>query len=165
MKLYYFFALPHILALLCLASSERIEPPTDCAFGTSRDMATTTFGDNTLMEVAKATRCRKVYPTGDKNFAVMQSFPSAISAEEADPFLMCDRFGPKLSKGLASHEDEFPIGWHPHRGQDVVTYLKQGVGRHGDSLGNRETFETPGMQWISVGSGVEHAEVIIVPLQ
>lgn len=27
-----------------------------------------------------------------------------------------------------------------------------------DSLGNRETYQTPGMQWISVGSGIEHAE-------
>ena len=33
-----------------------------------------------------------------------------------------------------------------------------GVGRHADSLGNRGTYSTPGMQWMSVGSGVEHAE-------
>jgi redox-sensitive bicupin YhaK (pirin superfamily) len=32
------------------------------------------------------------------------------------------------------------------------------VGRHADSLGNRGTYSTPGMQWMSVGSGVEHAE-------
>jgi len=41
---------------------------------------------------------------------------------------------------------------------DILSYLRSGKGRHGDSLGNRETFETPGMQWMSVGSGVEHAE-------
>merc|ERR1712124_232868 len=35
---------------------------------------------------------------------------------------------------------------------------KKGTGRHGDSLGNRGTFSAPGMQWMSVGSGVEHAE-------
>jgi len=40
----------------------------------------------------------------------------------------------------------------------VVTYLKMGIGRHADSLGNRETFATPGMQWMNCGSGVEHAE-------
>jgi hypothetical protein len=33
-----------------------------------------------------------------------------------------------------------------------------GTGRHADSMGNRETFESPGLQWISVGSGIEHAE-------
>ena len=32
------------------------------------------------------------------------------------------------------------------------------MGRHADSLGNRETFSAPGMQWCSVGSGIEHAE-------
>jgi len=32
------------------------------------------------------------------------------------------------------------------------------VGRHADSLGNRELFSGPGMQWCSVGSGIEHAE-------
>jgi redox-sensitive bicupin YhaK (pirin superfamily) len=41
---------------------------------------------------------------------------------------------------------------------DICTYLKQGIGRHADSMGNRGTFKTPGMQWISVGNGIEHAE-------
>jgi hypothetical protein len=138
--------------------------------------------------------------------------------------------------------DEFPVGWHPHRGQDVVSYLVccadptrscvdshrsvnhtpfglpcfylappppythlpscprrvmtctrcpcnsvahllivpcdpltgcccrcccccwrhalqvEGVGRHADSLGNRGEYSAPGMQWMSTGSGVEHAE-------
>ena len=48
--------------------------------------------------------------------------------------------------------------WHPHRGQDLLTYLVEGVGRHADSMGNRGTFEAPGIQWLSAGSGIEHAE-------
>lgn len=41
----------------------------------------------------------------------------------------------------------------------VPTALRvAGTGRHADSLGNRELFPAPGMQWMSVGSGVEHAE-------
>merc|ERR1719353_676927 len=32
------------------------------------------------------------------------------------------------------------------------------MGRHADSMGNRETFRSPGFQWLSVGSGIEHAE-------
>jgi len=54
--------------------------------------------------------------------------------------------------------DEYPVGWHPHAGMDIMTYLVEGVGRHADSLGNRGTFAAPGMQWMSAGSGVEHAE-------
>lgn len=71
---------------------------------------------------------------------------------------MCDYFDMKETNGRAKDPDEFPIDWHPHRGFDIASYLKTGIGRHGDSLGNRETFDTPGMQWMSVGSGVEHAE-------
>jgi redox-sensitive bicupin YhaK (pirin superfamily) len=70
---------------------------------------------------------------------------------------MCDFFGPMESDGIST-EDEFPIGWHPHRGFDICTYLSEGIGRHADSMGNRETFSAPGMQWCSVGSGIEHAE-------
>jgi redox-sensitive bicupin YhaK (pirin superfamily) len=87
------------------------------------------------------------------------AFPAAISDEQAeDPFLMCDYFDVVESTGKASHEDEFPVNWHPHRGFDIASYLRSGTGRHADSLGNRETYETPGMQWMSTGSGVEHAE-------
>lgn len=96
-------------------------------------------------------------PFGDHR-TVKQAFPAAIESKESDPFLMCDYFGMEESQGEVPHEDEFPVDWHPHRGFDIASYLKSGTGRHGDSLGNRETYETPGMQWMSVGSGVEHAE-------
>jgi redox-sensitive bicupin YhaK (pirin superfamily) len=96
-------------------------------------------------------------PFGDHR-TVKQAFPAGISSELSDPFLMCDYFDMKETNGRAKHPDEFPIDWHPHRGFDIASYLKTGIGRHGDSLGNRETFDTPGMQWMSVGSGVEHAE-------
>jgi redox-sensitive bicupin YhaK (pirin superfamily) len=97
---------------------------------------------------------------------------------------MLDHFGPEVSKGRVrlrrnckfreaqcllsrtaaslrcqiEDPDEFPVGWHPHKGQDVLTYLIEGVGRHADSLGNRGEFTAPGLQWMATGSGVEHAE-------
>ena len=108
------------------------------------------------MHVQRVLRAGKTHPFGDER-TVNQAFPSAIPAEQADPFLMCDHFE-LVSAGLAKHEDDFPVAWHPHRGFDILSYLKSGTGRHGDSMGNRETFETPGMQWCSCGSGIEHAE-------
>ncbi|RYY70887.1 hypothetical protein EON63_22155 [archaeon] len=45
---------------------------------------------------------------------------------------------------LYSHAISLPI----YRGMDILTYLQEGVGRHADSLGNREEYATPGMQWI-----------------
>jgi redox-sensitive bicupin YhaK (pirin superfamily) len=110
-----------------------------------------------LMRVLDIQMARTTHPTGDPKFAVKQSFPAAFDEVQSDPFLMCDYFSSK-SAGVETDPDSFPVRWHPHRGMDICTYMKAGVGRHGDSLGNRETFATPGMQWISVGSGIEHAE-------
>lgn len=110
-----------------------------------------------LMAIQQVTKHGITHPFGDHR-TVKQAFPSAIPEVQSDPFLMCDYFDMPESKGKAKNEDDFPVGWHPHRGMDIASYLKKGTGRHGDSLGNRETFPTPGMQWMSVGSGVEHAE-------
>ena len=109
------------------------------------------------MALSKVVRAGIAHPFGDER-TVQQAFPSGIPAEEADPFLMCDYFQFKSDREPNNDPDHFPVGWHPHRGMDILSYFRTGLGRHGDSLGNRETFETPGMQWMSVGSGVEHAE-------
>ena len=53
-------------------------------------MATVKSGKMTLLGLRRAT---VTYPTGDKNFSVMQAFPAGFTAEEADPFLMMDHFG------------------------------------------------------------------------
>lgn len=123
-----------------------------------KEMITVPTVASTLMKVMETRMSRVAYPTGDKSFAVMQAFPAAFRPEESDPFLMCDKFGPTLSEGAIQDPDEFPINWHPHRGMDLVTYLLEGVGRHADSMGNRKSFASPGMQWCSAGSGIEHAE-------
>ncbi|KAJ3370438.1 hypothetical protein HDU91_006186, partial [Kappamyces sp. JEL0680] len=111
-----------------------------------------------MMNIVKKAKAKKTFPTGNPNFSVMQAFPAGIPEKETDPFLMCDYFGTTPSAGQVTDPDTFPVNWHPHRGMDICTYLRSGVGRHADSMGNRGTFATPGMQWISVGSGIEHAE-------
>ena len=111
-----------------------------------------------LLKVVAVRKTKKALPTGDPKFSVNQAFPAAFDEFESDPFLMCDHWGPVRSKGKAKDPDEFPVNWHPHRGIDLLTYKVQGKGRHADSLGNREEFDSPGMQWISSGSGIEHAE-------
>lgn len=113
-----------------------------------------TMASMTINTIAKQVITR---PFGDSR-TVNQAFPAAIPSEHSDPFLMCDYFESVQSTNKAEHADDFPVNWHPHRGMDIASYLRTGTGRHGDSLGNRETFDSPGMQWMSVGSGVEHAE-------
>lgn len=97
------------------------------------------------------------HPFGDER-SVNQAFPGGVPSDQSDPFLMCDYYDAITDSPEAKNEDDFPIGWHPHRGFDIASYIRTGKGRHGDSLGNRETFDSPGMQWMSVGSGVMHAE-------
>jgi quercetin 2,3-dioxygenase len=110
-----------------------------------------------LMNVKRIVQQGITHPFGDHR-TVQQAFPAAIPVDESDPFLMCDYFHAVEKNGPAQHEDEFPVDWHPHAGFDIASYLLSGTGRHADSLGNRITYETPGMQWMSTGSGVEHAE-------
>merc|ERR1719150_1379607 len=112
------------------------------------------------MPVLYVKDARTAHPTGDPSFAVKQCFPSAVPEAEADPFMMCDEFGPTPSKGAYGNDTDegFDVAWHPHHGMDILSYIIEGRGRHADSMGNRETFESPGFQWISVGSGIEHAE-------
>jgi redox-sensitive bicupin YhaK (pirin superfamily) len=109
------------------------------------------------MQTEKVLRSQVTHPTGDPSFSVLQAFPAAFSAEVADPFLMCDHFGPKPSAGLLG-ADDFEVPWHPHRGQFLLTYMTQGVMRHADSLGHRESVPAPAVQWLAAGSGIMHAE-------
>lgn len=109
-----------------------------------------------LMRILRLAQAGITHPFGDAR-AVTQAFPSAIPSTLSDPFLMCDDFD-MPSPGIITNPDEYFVDWHPHRGQLVLSYFKTGIGRHADSMGNRETFSTPGLQWIIAGSGIEHAE-------
>jgi len=109
------------------------------------------------MGVKRIARAGIAHPFGDER-SVQQAFPSAVNEKEADPFLMCDYFEAVERDGPSDDPDHFPVDWHPHKGFSIASYLKSGTGRHGDSLGNRQSYPTPGMQWMNTGSGVEHAE-------
>ena len=71
-----------------------------------------------------------------------------------DPFLLFDAFG---SEDSADYLPGFP--WHPHRGIETVTYMREGRVRHGDSLGNSGTIGPGDLQWMSAGSGIIHEEM------
>ena len=132
------------------------------AMSSSPSSAAAMEGKDAMMEGAAHMDILRIVPAGithpfGDHRTVDQAFPAAIPSSESDPFLMCDSYD-FPSGGVESDPDSFPVGWHPHRGFAILSYLKSGIGRHGDSMGNRETFRTPGMQWINVGSGIEHAE-------
>ncbi len=74
--------------------------------------------------------------------------------ELTDPFLLLDNFG---SANPEDYLAGFP--WHPHRGIETITYMIEGVVKHGDSLGNSGIIGSGQVQWMTAGSGIVHQEM------
>ncbi|MEO1451145.1 MAG: pirin family protein [Bacteroidota bacterium] len=73
---------------------------------------------------------------------------------EVGPFIMLDHFGPE-SKPMGETADVPP---HPHAGFQTVTYLYDGVGYHLDSQGGDQHIHPGGVNWMTAGKGIVHAE-------
>jgi quercetin 2,3-dioxygenase len=74
--------------------------------------------------------------------------------DHLDPFLLLDHFH---SANPADYEAGFP--YHPHRGIETITVVRQGEVRHGDSLGHRGAIGAGDIQWMTSGSGILHEEM------
>lgn len=78
------------------------------------------------------------------------------SIEHLDPFLFLNHHGPQEyppgNRGL-------PFGPHPHRGFETLTFILQGDIMHKDSSGGESVIEAGGIQWMTAGRGLIHAEV------
>lgn len=76
--------------------------------------------------------------------------------EMIDPFLFLNHHGPQK---YSSNNNGLPFGPHPHRGMETVTFILDGDISHRDSGGNNSVIESGGVQWMTAGSGLIHAEV------
>lgn len=72
-----------------------------------------------------------------------------------DPFLLLHHYGPYP---INKDSNPFDLGAHPHRGFEPITFLINGEQKHRDSLGNVQTIKSGGVQWITSGEGILHAE-------
>lgn len=116
---------------------------------------------------------------------VLQTVPLGLHWPTIDPFLFTahhlDRYpagnadlGPVASlEGRTIGQDFEGIdGWrmyhgsvvpgfpsHPHRGFETITYVRQGLIDHADSLGAAARFGRGDVQWITAGSGIVHSEM------
>ena len=104
----------------------------------------------------------------------------------ADPFLFCvhhvdhypaanEHMGPAASleardigmdfsgaEGWSMYHGSIVPGFpqHPHRGFETVTFMRQGMIDHSDSLGATARFGRGDAQWLTAGRGIVHSEMM-----
>jgi quercetin 2,3-dioxygenase len=116
---------------------------------------------------------------------VLQTVPLGFQWPTIDPFLFCvhhlDHYpagnadlGPAASLDGRSIGNDFEPrdGWrmyhgstvpgfpvHPHRGFETITFVRQGLIDHADSLGAAARYGQGDVQWMTAGGGIQHAEM------
>lgn len=83
------------------------------------------------------------------------SLPSN-TIDQIDPFLFLNHHGLQV---YPPHNNGLPFGPHPHRGMETVTFIVEGDIMHEDSGGHESIIEAGGVQWMTAGRGLIHAEV------
>jgi redox-sensitive bicupin YhaK (pirin superfamily) len=75
--------------------------------------------------------------------------------QNIDPFLFLNHHGPQV---YSPNNNGLPFGPHPHRGMETVTFILDGDISHKDSGGYESVITSGGIQWMTAGSGLIHAE-------
>ncbi|GGK59598.1 pirin family protein [Rufibacter glacialis] len=78
------------------------------------------------------------------------------SLQQIDPFLFLNHHGHQV---YPPHNRGLPFGPHPHRGMETVTFILEGDILHKDSGGHESVITAGGVQWMTAGRGLIHAEV------
>ncbi len=75
---------------------------------------------------------------------------------QVDPFLFLNHHGPQTYR---PGNNGLPFGPHPHRGFETVSFILEGEMAHLDSGGHESVIRAGGVQWMTAGSGLIHAEI------
>ncbi|AVI61955.1 pirin family protein [Halomonas sp. GFAJ-1] len=76
--------------------------------------------------------------------------------DQLDPFLFLNHHGPQT---YPANNRGLPFGPHPHRGFETVTFILEGSLAHADSAQHQSVIHAGGVQWMTAGSGIVHAEI------
>lgn len=93
---------------------------------------------------------KDAYPKGDEN---QEPTVSLTGRQLGEDFAIKDGF--RMYHG--SKVPGFPM--HPHRGFETVTIVKTGFVDHFDSVGASGRYGNGDVQWLTTGSGCQHAEM------
>lgn len=117
--------------------------------------------------------------------SILQTMSLGFQWPTIDPFLFCVHHLDHYPQGNAQFGPTAPLdgrdigsdfagidGWrmyhgdvvpgfpqHPHRGFETVTYVRQGLVDHSDSLGAAARYGRGDVQWLTAGGGIVHAEM------
>lgn len=92
-------------------------------------------------------------PMGD--LVTYRALPTR-EVEYIDPFLFLNHHSPQTYK---PNNQGLPFGPHPHRGFETLTFILDGDITHQDTGGGQDVIAAGGVQWMTAGSGLIHAEV------
>ncbi|WP_294608477.1 pirin family protein [uncultured Roseovarius sp.] len=106
------------------------------------------------MSIRPILEARKAQPTMEGAGVHLHRAFGFHNPTELDPFLLFDDF---RNENPADYAQGFP--WHPHRGNETITYVLAGEVEHGDSLGNQGRLGAGDVQWMTAGSGILHQEM------
>lgn len=87
------------------------------------------------------------------NLMTRQVLP--VQGFDLDPFLLLNHHGPQE---FEANNSGLPFGPHPHRGFETLTFILDGELVHRDNTGESHRSEKGGVQWMTAGKGIIHAE-------
>ncbi|WP_459177486.1 pirin family protein [Ewingella americana] len=103
----------------------------------------------------KITQQYKAYRDDIRDLQTRRPVPGP-QIEQLDPFLFLNHHGPQV---YAPDNLGLPFGPHPHRGFETVTFILRGELAHSDTGGHESIIHPGGVQWMTAGSGLIHAEL------
>jgi redox-sensitive bicupin YhaK (pirin superfamily) len=107
------------------------------------------------MRTIKANHTAVAEPIAD--LVTFRAMPTtAVAMNRLDPFIFLNHHGWQQYK---PNNTGLPFGPHPHRGFETVTFILEGDLMHKDSSGASSTIKAGGIQWMTAGSGLIHAEI------
>ena len=115
----------------------------------------TTPADPTIMEKPQLLRLVPAHNEPVGGLHTQRAFPTG-ALPDMNPFLFLNHHGPQTyPPGNAG----LPFGPHPHKGFETLTFIEEGPLAHRDSTGGSHVSGPGGVQWMTAGSGIVHAEV------